>query len=238
MPTVELEGMRGARAPKLVDVVAQKVSELILARKLLPGDPLPKEHEISTAYGVSRSVVREALVELKALGVVEIRHGKGAFVGTMPVELLLTRVRQAEQEPDALLKEMWEVRAVIEAAIAGFAAERRTDADLAALEQAIDSMDASIKSGGTGSQDDLVFHLYLTRAAHNSVMEQMVTGMANLIEPSRLRSLERPGRPASSNREHRGILAAVRSGDAEGARQAMQTHITNGRLLTTIELER
>jgi len=215
MPSMELGVVKSARAPKLVDVVAQKVSELIIARELRPGDPLPKEHELSSAYGVSRSVVREAMVELKVLGVVEIKHGLGAFVGSMPVELLLTRVRRLEQDPEAILKEMWEVREVIEAAIAEFAAERRTDSDLQSLAGAVAAMDKAIAAGDTG--------------------EQMVTGIANLIEPSRHRSLERPGRPVTSNEEHRVILGAVRDQDPRRAKSAMRTHLINGRLLTTKE---
>ncbi|CAN5617963.1 FadR/GntR family transcriptional regulator [soil metagenome] len=230
-------GLSKISTPKLVDAVAQEVSDWIVSRELKPGEGLPSEQELVASFGVARSVVREALVRLEALGIIEIHQGKGAFVSALPLALLLTQIRRLGQRPEAFLPDIWELREIVESAIEELAARRRSESDLENLEAAAQGMDEAIAGGELGDKEDALFHTCLTHAAHNAALGQVMTGVATLMDASRRRSLERPGRPETSNAEHRLVLEAVRRRDPTAAKEAMRVHLENGRALTALELE-
>lgn len=221
------------RSPILADLVAERLCEWIVEGQFNPGDQLPSEHELIERFGVARSVVREAVVRLRALDIIEVFHGKGAFVSKAPLELLRLRIRRLTNGTYTELAYLWEIREVLEVSIADLAAQRRSDEDLANLERAIVAMDKVVAQGEIGVDEDTSFHLYLTLATHNPVLVQVMEDIAMLVAPSRRRSLETPNRSASSNLEHRNIFRAVKLGDVDGARDAMKQHLVHGKRLTT-----
>lgn len=231
--SVQINKLKKLDPPKLAELVAQQLSELVASQGLRPGSQLPSEQELGDQFEVARSVIREALVRLRALGIIEVRQGKGAFVATLPLELLLTRVQRLTQTTEELLPHVWEIREILETSIAELAAVRRTENDLANLEKAISAMTNAIARGELGVTEDAVFHHYLTHAAYNPALEQIIVGISALIESSREHSLGRPNRPRSSNEEHVAILRAVRNREGELAKEAMREHLANGRYLTT-----
>lgn len=221
---------------RVADVAAKRICGWISSSGLRPGARLPSEQELTEALGLSRSGVREALAHLKALGIVEIFQGRGAFVAEVPFELLRDRIRRWQEPPPdvgAQLEYIWELREIFEVAIAGLAAERRTDEDLERMEGAVAEMERTIAAGGSAVEEDAMFHYQLTRASHNPVLLQLIEDISSLIESSRRDSLSRTGRPQSSNREHAAILGAVRSRDVPRARQAMHVHLLNGQRLSS-----
>lgn len=225
--------------PRVSDVAADRLCEWISASQLEPGAKLPSEKELMNRFGVGRSAIRETYSKLKALGILETHQGKGAFVAQVPYELLLARIRRLKDpsgDSMELLNHIWEMREIFEVAVASLAAHRRTDKDLANLERAIEAMDHAIEGSGMGAEEDALFHHYLTCSAHNPVLVQLIEDIANLIQTSRQHSLSRPGRPASSNREHRQILAAVRYQDAAVAARLMREHLRNGKRLNQASL--
>lgn len=221
------------KAPNLADLVAERLCVWILEGQFAPGDQLPSEHELVKRFGVARSVVREAVVRLRTLNIIEVLHGKGAFVLEVPLELLNLRIRRLTNGTYLDLMYLWEVREALEVSIADLAAQRRTTEDLLNLERAITAMDEAVAQGNIGVAEDANFHLYLTSATHNPFLVQVMEDIAVLIAPSRLRSLERPNRPATSNTEHRLIFSAVQEGDGGTAREAMKQHLSHGKRLTT-----
>jgi GntR family transcriptional repressor for pyruvate dehydrogenase complex len=218
-----------ASSPKLAEIIAQQISGWIISQDLKPGQQLPSEQELVTSFDVARSVVREALVRLRALGIIEIRHGKGAYIAAMPLELLTEKIRRLSQDPNELLLEIWEVREILETAIAELAALRCTANDLAKLKAAAMAMDEAIKRGDSAVEEDALFHFHLTQATYNPVLDQVTTGISTFINASRSHSLERYNRPQLSSQEHAGILEAVRRQDPVAARKAMKIHMMNGR---------
>lgn len=218
---------KGLERASLAEQVAASLSERIASGELAPGGQLPSEGELIATFGVARTVVREAIAKLKALGVVEVYHGKGAFVSALPLDVLLLKLRRLSPERE-LLPHVWEMRELLETRIAALAAERRDEADLRRLEGAVADMADALARGELGAAEDEAFHRHLTSAAKNPVLEQVMLELAGLIAASRRSSLERPERPGASNAEHTAILAAVRAGDADGASRAMALHLRRG----------
>lgn len=218
--------------PRMADLAADRISEWIASSQLRPGAKLPSEKALTEALGLGRSAIREALAKLKAVGLVETFQGRGAFVAAIPVELMRVRIRSLSVEVDDSLEQLghiWDLREIFEVAIAERAAQRRTDEDLANLQAAIADMDHAIEQGEQAVTQDAMFHYRLTQACHNPVLLGLIEDLSNLIESSRRDSLQRPGRPKSSNHEHSVILDAVRRRDVAAAQAAMREHLANGR---------
>lgn len=214
------------KAPRLAEVLADRIREGILAQSLGPGEALPSEQELIQRYGVSRSVVREAVVYLKGQGIIDVRQGKGVFVSKVPLELLLQNIRSATLSDKAKLDEVWELRLLLEVQIAGLAASRRTGRDLEQLEEAVDDMDRAFEQGGLGDEEDARFHSCLVVATANSALARVIGSVGDLVRSSVRAALARkPGQPRLSNEEHKRILGAVQAQDVEGAKGAMHRHL-------------
>jgi GntR family transcriptional repressor for pyruvate dehydrogenase complex len=226
------------RKPKtnLVDLVIQRVEEWIREGEFNSGDRLPSTQSMVEEFGVSRSVVREALAKLQALGVVEIRHGKGAYVSRLAVDVLLGQIIRLEDTDETrLLPFVWEARKIIEIEVASMAARRRSPEDVENLERALQEMERRVEAGHLGVEADEAFHLIMTQATHNPVLVKMVLGISEILRDSRRASLSPMDRRHTSIQEHWRILSAVKAQDEAGARLAMQTHIENNEIFTALE---
>lgn len=210
-------------------MVVEQLTHLIVKENLRPGARLPPEVELCTRLKVGRSTIREALLSLSERGILEIRHGKGSFVANIPVA---TQGLSGTRNLDAGLEDAWAVREALETRLAMYAAERRTATDLRRLQAAVRSMDVAVAKGGTGVEQDAVFHQALTVAARSHLLEQMLNGIAPLLAEMRRQALSMPGRSQSSNQEHRAILEAIRGADAPKAGIRMYQHLAFGRQLT------
>lgn len=222
--------------------IRDKLGEAIVAGLHPPGSSLPPEPQLCEALGVSRTVVREAVKSLAAKGLVST----GPKVGT--------RVRPSEQwnwfDPDVVawqtrtgltrefLRDVQELRRVVEPAAVRLAAERATAADVAALEEALAGMTRAVMQGGTAGKapagadyvgNDLRFHQTLLAASHNRMMVQMAKALAALLRTSFEISTTQPGRAASSLPLHRAILDAVRARQPERAERACLALIDSAR---------
>lgn len=218
---------------RLDDLAAHRVLEWIVKRGLQPGDKLPAERELVRQLNVSRPVVREALTRLKAMGVIERHQGRGSFITSFPVQLVVEQLQMQASSQQEWMMHVWEVRRLLETQIAGLAAKRRTETDLARMEEALAGMEAAMESGKDPAADDERFHLFLTHASKNPVLIRLMMGVSSLVSESVRRALAQPGRPRESLQEHREILRAVRDGDVTAACQAMERHLAYGQNLTT-----
>lgn len=199
-----------------------------------PGTKLPSEGEVMAAFGVSRTVVREALSKLQASGLVATRHGVGSFVvGRGDEAAFRIGPQQLETLRDVIA--MLELRIGVETEAAGLAAQRRTAANLAVMRQALDEFAASVEAGRDAVAPDFRFHSEIARATQNA-------HFANLLETLGARIIPRARLdPAAAiddarrtylrrvNAEHESIHDAIARQDADGARAAMRTHLANSR---------
>lgn len=211
---------------RLYEQVAAQITDWIARQGLRPGDRLPPERELATRLGVSRATLSQALVALEVVGVVTVRHGDGTIVTEEAARRASARsisdaVRaHADRIPDVI-----EARDALETKLAALAAERRTDDDLATIDEALTFMAADVEAGGRGVEGDERFHSAVTAAAHSPVLAEMMGSLSELILETRLESLSQPGRPAASLAGHQRIADAIRAGDAAAAAEAMHAHV-------------
>ncbi|MGY1761601.1 FadR/GntR family transcriptional regulator [Geodermatophilus sp. SYSU D00779] len=213
---------RPVARPRLYEQVVSEIEAWIAENGLEVGARLPPERELAAKLGVSRATLSQALVAMEVVGVVSVRHGDGVVLvepaGSTKVVNALRR--HAQQLPEII-----EARDALETKLAALAAERRTDSDLAAMEEALDCMERDIASGGRGVEGDERFHAAVTAAGHSPLLAKLMVEISDLIRETRIASLAQPDRPASSLRGHRKIADAIRARDAAAAALAMQQHV-------------
>ncbi|NMQ29518.1 FadR family transcriptional regulator [Candidatus Accumulibacter phosphatis] len=226
MLTNELK--RIVRRPRLSEEVSIALEGQIARGEIKPGAQLPVEKALAETFGVSRAVIREAVARLKADGRVETRQGAGAFVALVPKSLNF-RFWQGDGPALLELREIFELRAMVESSIAELAARRRLPADIAAIECFLKAMDDALASGSDGSEADDDFHLAIAAATHNSYTHRLLEFLGRHFSESRRLAWTMPGRngalPQEAQAEHRLIFAAVAAGDPGRARRHAHEHV-------------
>jgi GntR family transcriptional regulator, transcriptional repressor for pyruvate dehydrogenase complex len=216
------------------DLIARRILEVIGSDRLRPGDRLPPERKLAAMLGTSRPSLREALQSLKARGWVDIRHGSGVYVADPPT----TRsMREALLAQEVSLRELFDMREVLELPAAAWAARNADRGKLAAVQQAYQALTAAIPGGGAESgvdwprlqELDAAFHLRIVEAAGNRVLARTQGVLQEILAAGMRTTLRQPGRLEESRGEHQRILAAVLSGNPAAARRAALTHINSAR---------
>lgn len=211
------------------DETAQRIKELVLHQGLLPGDPLPTETELCELLGVSRSSVREAVRTLSTLDIVEVRHGRGTFVGQMRldalVETLVFRGVLSAGDDVHALREVVEVRQALDDSMA----ERVTTAFRATsnpeLDTLIDDMIESARRGEPFLAADRAFHAALLARIDNALVGQLVTAFWDVHSAVMPRlGLQVPDDLEQTARAHGDMLRAAEAGDVEAFRAAVAEH--------------
>ncbi|WP_406277577.1 FadR family transcriptional regulator [Nocardia sp. NBC_00881] len=212
---------------RLADRVAAMLSEEIDSGQLAEGDRLPTEVELVKQLGVSRTVVREAVSRLRNAGLVEPRQGLGVFVTSRRTRPLDLAAEAADTKSKVL--QIVEVRRALEAEAAGLAATRVTPDTVARIRQALDAIDAAVRAGGDGVDEDLSFHRTIAESTGNSVMASTVRYLGDLmhggIRVTRANEARRADFIAAVRQEHHAILAAIEAGDTGAARAAARRHM-------------
>jgi GntR family transcriptional repressor for pyruvate dehydrogenase complex len=224
---------QGPRSPALAPIernplykqVLDRIQRLVDAGAIVPGDQLPPERELSLELGVSRTSLRQALTALEALGMIEIRHGAGAYLVATEPDQMVQSLAVTLAEQNKRLPEAMEARMGLERFIAGLAASRRTATDLKRARRALARMEREIADGGLGTEGDAEFHQALWSAAHNAVLQQVMESLQEQIARIREESLSQAERPQRSLAAHWHILEAVEAGDPAAAVAAMDAHL-------------
>jgi GntR family transcriptional repressor for pyruvate dehydrogenase complex len=216
----------------LVETVVEQLTQQVRSGAAGPGSRLPAESELSRLFDVSRTVVREAVARLKADGLVETLPGQGLFVAQASPGHGVLRLRPPEGDATRIAAELLEFRAGLETNSARLAALRRTPADLRALRRCFSRLAAVQNEGGSGTDEDLAFHMQIAHASHNSYIVQVLEFLSGAMRIAISRSRElvstRAELLAQAHAEHTAIFDAVVAGDAEAAVHAMQSHLQAG----------
>ncbi len=227
------------RAPRLSEEVALALDGKIARGELLPGDQLPAETALAETFGVSRAVVREAVARLKADGRVESRQGSGAFVARVPKSLNF-RFWQGDGPALVELRDIFELRAMIETSVAELAARRRIPEDVTAMQRHLQRMDKALQAGSDGAEADDDFHLAIAAATHNSYVHRLVEFMGRRFSDSRQLAWTLPGSkgalPKEAQAEHRAMFEAIAVGHPMRARQCAHRHLRAAAARLGIEL--
>lgn len=212
--------------------VAENLSERIRSGRLGPGTRLPTEAELCAEYGVSRTVVREAVARLRSEGLVIPEQGRGMFVSEAPAPRTFSIPEEALKtlpETIALL----ELRLSVEVEAAGLCAERRTDAEAAAVRALMEQIDARHDDpDAVHIHYDYDFHLAVAEAAHNPFILGFLGYLRPIIVPRfRLGHVVVPDLKgayyARIHAEHAAIVDAIERRDGRGARRVMRRHLAN-----------
>lgn len=216
---------RVEREPRLSDKVAEMMRETIIGRQLAPGTPLPSERELGEQFGVSRTVIREAVRALAAKGIVEVRTGSGLRVAsvdeTTALESLTWYIRGGQIE----YAYVHEVRSAIEVEMAGLAAERRTDDQLRALQAAHKRFQAVLDDVEEATLADVEFHGLIAKATQNELFSALLGSIGEALIHIRRETLA-VGSGKKTVAAHAKILAAIKLGNAVAARDAMREHLS------------
>ena len=215
----------------LVVQVQDALRSRIADGQFTPGDRLPSEAQLTREFGVSRTVVREAIAALRSDGLVEPRQGAGVFVlaasetTTLPFgNINLSRVSS--------LIEMLELRTAVEGDAAGLAALRRSPAQEEAIVEAFGHLGRLAASGQPTSDADLAFHLAIADASNNPRFGEFLRLLGQMLIPRR--AVSDAGDPQITpdyarilQAEHEAIVAAIQESDEVAAREAMRRHLKN-----------
>ena len=227
-----------ADRPRRPRGLAQSIVEDLVRRirrgALKPGDQLPTELEITRAFGVSRTVVREAMSRLQAAELVETRHGIGTFV-RQGAQQAPFRIAQVDVSTLEELIAILELRMSLETEAAALAAERRSAADLASMRRALAQFERQVAQAKDAVQADFDFHLHIAQAAGNRHFPELIRYLGTMLFPrTRVNSAQLAGEARAAylrrvNREHARIYAAIERGQPEAARAAMRAHLAKSR---------
>lgn len=220
------------RDTTLSERTEQQLEALILNRSLNPGDRLPSQEELGRMLGVSRTVIREAVQLLTAKGLLEGRKGSGIFVRALGFELVQKPVNLLARSHLIDQRNIMEARELLEPKLAELAAQRRLPANIAILEETVQAMSAKRLSPLQYAETDLAFHNQLAVAACNPLLNAMAISINDVLINVYHRATNLYGTDWICERarhHHSRILEQVKLGRADGARRAMEEHLSFSR---------
>jgi DNA-binding FadR family transcriptional regulator len=231
MAAASLPGMRIERRPKLSERVVSALRAQVLSGEFPVGQKLPTETQMTEAFGVSRTVIREAIATLAADGLVEPRQGAGVFVLDRPASgQAAFNIEIGNKISHAL--NVLEVRMGIEIESAALAAIRRNNAQLAEIQEAFFEFDRLLALGQATGRTDFAFHRAIAAATNNPFYVDVLDALGTRAIPCDITSpwgtdsvLTREYQEWLQQ-EHLVILRAISAGDPDAARAAMRAHLS------------
>jgi GntR family transcriptional regulator, transcriptional repressor for pyruvate dehydrogenase complex len=215
------------RKTSVVHGAITKIKELIDQEYFRFGEKLPSERDLAKLLGISLPSLREALRALSILGIAEMRPGSGTYLRSSmsgwssdPFSLLFHLSRPIHID-------LFEARMGIEGIIAELAAEKRTDADLLAMERALEKMRSHVKDKREYIKYEIEFHQAIIRAAKNTILEDFMEKMYKVLFESRKRTVEQlKDVYRESYLEHDQIYRHIKEGNPKKARKSMVQNLT------------
>jgi GntR family transcriptional repressor for pyruvate dehydrogenase complex len=213
---------------KVYELIAEQLLGQIVSRRLRPGDVLPPERELTESFGVGRSSIREALRMLESQGVIAAANG-GAFVVAEAANPLNASLRLLfTLDERAGMRDLFELRLIVECEASALAAERRRDEHLEEMDAAVVEMEESLESADRGDRfidADLRFHLAVAEATGNRLVLHTMHAVRDVVRRALLTVVHIPNSPESAVLEHRSIRSAIASAGPEQARREMRHHL-------------
>ena len=192
---------------------------------------LPPELTLAKLYNVGRSTVREALSVLKSLGILSSRQGGGHYIGEVDIHFLLENI-EVDTEEYLEIKNLFELRYILDTEAAFLAAERRTEEDLLELRKALDEFKQTLHSTNNAGKDaDYHFHKSLIKATHNPFMIKIMDDLSDKYQKALGVTLKQNiglrEKRYSVYKEHEDILKAIEEGKPELAKVYCKIHLDN-----------
>ncbi|MDO4560709.1 MAG: FadR/GntR family transcriptional regulator [bacterium] len=224
--------------------LSSQISKLILSEiqsgQLTVGDKLPPETELAQRYGVSRTILREAIASLKNEDILESRQGRGIIVKN-------ARSRQAFRFSDVFetvsmdeVNYFYEMRALLESEAAGLAAMRRTREDIDEIAAALRGMEEAVAENAPGAEAHDRYNAAIARASHNPVLIEFLLFLQgklhDLAKELRIKTMASPERAHTVLEEHRRVVKYIMAKEPAAAQEAALTHLKNAAERAGIEI--
>jgi GntR family transcriptional repressor for pyruvate dehydrogenase complex len=223
-------GVKGRRRLKVNEEIARELQNRIRRRELRPGDQLPSERQLAGMFGASRGSVREALRALELSGVIRSRQGGGNFISDVPPGASTQPLSQFLERQREHLLDLSEARQMFEPRLALLAAERATEADLAAMRLAVEEQERALRDDDIEAvfNADRQFHQAIAEAARNQTVIMLHNYLSDLVAGGRREAIEHnTSRRMQSAIDHRAIFEAIAAGSGSAASAAMLEHLKN-----------
>ena len=216
------------RAADAQRALQDAIKRLIVERGLAPGAPLPPEAELMRELGVGRNRLREAMKALQALGIVDIRHGHGTYVGSLSLTALeaglefRTDLSVAGDLRD--VRDLLQLREILETGLVPDVLRHADELDMATLERAVATLEADARHGRPAPHADWLFHKTLYEPLDNALLIQLLHVFWSVFDKLADHLVATTEHPRVTARWHREILTALRARDEQALRAAMKEH--------------
>lgn len=211
----------------LVDKVEARLISLLHQRKLKVGDSIPKELELATSLGVSRTVIREALMRLRMMGLIDTRKKKGAIITSPDIFGNLAKSLNPYILSEETLKEIFEIRLVLEVGMADLLFRNVTPDDIKELKQIVKNEPASAKNHMFEASYEIQFHGKLYQISKNETLtkfQSLLLPIFGFVEKS---SLFKPVTNPKKFVSHKQLVSILEKGTPEEFRNGMRSHLEN-----------
>lgn len=221
--------MRKIRTKKVYEAVADAIIDMLKTGELKPGDRLDSVEKLADRFGVGRSAVREALSGLRTMGLVETRQGEGTFVKSFDPSKFKLPVNIGFLMKQDDVRELYEVRKILEVGAARLAAQNYEEEDLLEIEKALILMENARGNEKIAESADIDFHLSIARATHNQLLMNLMDSVSVLITET-IRETRRvliysEKRSKQLLEEHQKIYEGIKNRDVKEAEKAMFEHL-------------
>jgi GntR family transcriptional regulator, transcriptional repressor for pyruvate dehydrogenase complex len=213
----------------LSDGLAERVRQLIQRGGFQPGDRLPSIADMARRFGVGHPTLREALKKLETLGIVNIRHGSGVYVGRDDNSLVISNPVFTGSITRRLLVDLVEARIPVELTTVELAAKNATAEDVEQMRQLLVRASESLDDDALLNSANMAFHRAIASASGNSVLSQLLEVLTNVFHDEQRVILNIYGSRRRDHQEHLQILQAIEAGDSELAVSRMRAHLNGVR---------
>ncbi len=228
MDTQEMKGLLTAiDTSSLVDKVEMNLIDFFIKKELQPGDLIPKEIELASAMGVSRTVVRESLTRLKTMGIIESKKHKGAVIKSPDLSALLQKSMIPHMLDNSTLKDIFELRLVLEVGMADLLFRNIDENKIEELERIVENEPETSDDILFDINHEVLFHGKLYEITGNETLknfQNILLPVFNFVYDSGLIK-----KPISKKRyvSHKGLVEVLKNGNADDFRSAMRKHLEN-----------
>jgi DNA-binding FadR family transcriptional regulator len=228
-----IESLTTVDTSSLVDKVEKNLIELFIKKEFKVGDSIPTELELKEAMGVSRTVIREALLRLRMMGLIESKKHRGAVITSPDLTSILQKSMHPQILDDNTLREMFEMRLSLEIGMADFIIQRVTDKDIAELKAIVKSEPKKAQTHLFQIKQEIKFHGKLYDITGNETLknfQKMLLPIFDYVHHSGL--LKKQPDTYKEFVSHAGLIELIEKGSAEKLRNGMRNHLENhfGRL--------
>jgi GntR family transcriptional regulator, transcriptional repressor for pyruvate dehydrogenase complex len=221
------KNLRMIDTSSLVDKVEESLVELLLQQKLKVGDAIPKELELATALGVSRTVIREALLRLRMMGLIESKKKRGSVITSPDLFGIMSKSMNPHILDQETLKEIFEIRLVLEIGMADFLFQRVTQKDINELKKIVSKEPPITDHHLFNIDHEIAFHGKLYEITGNETLkkfQKMLLPVFDYVHHSGLLGKQMLLRKFVS---HKGLVEVLENGTPELFRNAMRNHLEN-----------